>query len=478
MKKKTPKAPPLSAAATRSGRYNSDLHQLLTPIDSVKPDPNNSRERTADNLAAIKDSLQRFGQVTPIVTKRDGTIVKGNGNWLVAKELGWSHIARIFVGEKNEDKADEYALADNQTATLSKWNPDRLKAAITQIRARGTDPQVLGFNQKDLEALLAKARKPTAETNNWGDATPSKPRTKQGDLWQLGEHRLLVADSRDPKAVKRLMGGRKAQMVFTDPPYGVNYQDGKGRTIKNDKLAQDDLAKMLIPCFKNAFDLTTSDAAFYIWHASATRGDFEYAMKAAGLEEKQYIIWAKPQLVLGHADYHWSHEPCFYASKAGAKPVWYGTRSETTVWRIGTVGADAQAITLGNGLLLSDGKGGELYLGRKPSGKKARHLRLEPGKPLHIGDSQGQGTVWEVSREAQGNEYHPNQKPVDLAVKAMENSTQTGQAVLDLFAGSGSTLAAAETTGRHAFVVELEPKWADGILNRWERMTKRKAEKI
>lgn len=448
-------------------------------IDSLRPDPTNARERTPENMAAIKSSLQRFGQVTPVVTKADGTIMKGNGTWLVAKELGWKNIARIFIGAGNEDQASEYALADNQSALLSKWNADRLKAQIDGIRARGTDPLALGFNERDLQALLAKAKKTGADSNNWGNAAPSgKARSKAGDLWQLGEHRLLVADSRDAKAIKRLMGGRKAQMVFTDPPYGVSYEDDKGRSVRNDKLRQDDLAKFLIPCFKNAADFATSDAAFYIWHASATREDFAYAMKTAGIEERQYLIWAKPQLVLGHADYHWSHEPCFYAGHAGAKPAWYGTRSETTVWRIGTHGADDQAITLGNGLLLTDGKGGELYLGKKPAAKKARHLRLEAGKPLHVGDGQGQGTVWEVSREAGGNEYHPNQKPTELAIKAMENSTAPGQAVLDLFGGSGSTLAAAETAGRHAFVVELEPKYADAILTRWERMTKRKAEKI
>ena len=273
------------------------------------------------------------------------------------------------------------------------------------------------------------------------------------------------------------MGGRKAQLVFTDPPYGVDYEDGKGRKIKNDALGRDSLASFLTAAFKAAVDAAASDAAFYIWHASATRADFEHAMKAAGLEERQYLIWAKPALVLGHADYQWNHEPCFYASRAGVKAAFYGGRAETTLWRFAAADGDDTAITLGPGVLISDGKGAELTVTAGAGPRKLRHVRVEKGKAVRLTDAQGQGTVWEVARDSQQT-IHPNQKPVELALRAIENSTQPGQVVLDLFGGSGSTLMAAEAAGRSAFMVEMDPRYADQILARWEKATKAKAEKL
>jgi DNA modification methylase len=452
---------------------------LATMIDTLKPDPNNANEHTPENLAAIKESLQRFGQLKPIVITADRIIRAGNGTWLAAKELGAHVIAAVQIPTEQAHRAEEYALADNQSARLSRWNATKLKEAVDRLRAAGGTPEALGFSTKELQAILAKARPAAAAPadNNWAGATPSKARSKPGDLWALGEHRLLVGDSRDTKAVRRLMGGRKAQLIFTDPPYGVDYEDDKGRKIKNDALGRDGLATFLTAAFKAAVDVASSDAAFYIWHASATRADFEHAMKAAGLEERQYLIWAKPSLVLGRADYQWNHEPCFYASRAGVRPAFYAGRAETTLWRIAAHAGNDTATALGPGVLVSDGAGAELTITAGAGPRKLRHLRVEKGKPLLISDAQGQGTVWEIARDTMQT-VHPNQKPVELAVRAIENSTQPGQAVLDLFGGSGSTLMGAEATGRAAFLVELDPRYADAILARWEKATKAKAEKL
>jgi DNA modification methylase len=472
------KAAPPSKPGANAFKIAPALLPLATLIDTLKPDAANANEHPAENLRAIKNSLQEFGQLKPIVITPDRIIRAGNGTWLAAKEMGAKVIAVVQIPSELVHRAEEFSLADNQTARLSRWNPAKLKEAIDRLKANGVATEPLGFNEKELQATLARIKAAAGHReSNWDTAAPGRARTKAGDLWALGEHRLLVADCREPKAIHRLMGTRKAQCVFTDPPYGVDYEDSKGRTIKNDALGRDTLASFLTGVFKAAVEAAASDAAFYIWHANATRADFEHAMKAAGLVERQCLIWAKPALVLGHADYQWNHEPCFYASKAGTRPAFYAGRAETTLWRVAVVGANDTATALGPGILVSDGNGAEMTLTAGASSRKLRHMRVEKGKPLLLSDARGQGTVWEVSRDTV-QAIHPNQKPVELALRAIENSTQPGQAVLDIFAGSGSTLMAAEHAGRAAFCIERDPRWADGILARWEKATKTKAEKL
>lgn len=460
--------------AANAFQITPSLLPLTIMLSQLKPDPGNSNEHPDDNIKALKDSLLKYGQLKPIVIRQDGTIIAGEGTYLAAKELGALVIAAVRLPKDKEHLADEFGIADNQTARLSRWNPAKLKASLDRLAAQGVSPTALGFNEKDLQALLAKITPPKRDST-WGETTASPRRTKIGDLWTLGAHRLLVGDSRDKKTVARLMGNRKAQMVFTDPPYGVDYEDDKGRKIMNDKLTRDKLVGLLTDAFTRGIESTTSDAAFYIWHANATREDFNYAMKAAGLEARQYLIWAKPSLVLGREDYQWNHEPCFYASKAGTHPAFFGGRAETTLWRIAAMMGSDQAITLGNGVLVSDGKGHELTLGRPSPTKKLRHVRVDPKNPVLVSDGEGQGTVWEISRES--NTIHPNQKPVELATRAIQNSSHPGQVVLDLFGGSGSTLMACEATGRAACLMEFDPRYADGILNRWEKLVKQKAVK-
>ena len=265
------------------------------------------------------------------------------------------------------------------------------------------------------------------------------------------------------------MDGAKAQMVHTDPPYGVSYktQSGKFEMIKNDDKTGDDLmATLLIPAFKNYVRYTADNAAFYIWHASSTRRDFEDAMTAAGLLEKQYLIWVKNAPVLGHADYQWAHEPCFYAEKAGHQAKWYGDRAQRTTWNVVYRGADGTATTLSGGVVLTDGAGNKLYLTEKPpKGKKVRYIRLSEGRSITLYQESKEQTVWEVARETKT--VHPTQKPVELPVRAITNSSETGDLILDFFGGSGSTLIAAHMTGRICYTTELDPKYVDQIVKRY-----------
>lgn len=326
-----------------------------------------------------------------------------------------------------------------------------------------------------LEQLLAKlaAQGGAVEPVPAGGAEAKiRARAQTGDLWALGNHRLLCGDATSAADLERLMAGQAAALVFTDPPYGVDYTPkAKGRRkIAGDALERDALATLLTSALGLAMVHARDDAAFYVWHASATRETFAWSLKAVGLEEHQYLIWAKPTPVLGQADYQWAHEPCFYASKMGRRPAWYGGRNQATVWRLQTGTSDVRAVTLGPGVLLSDGRGREVFVGRPPK-RRLRHYRLEAGEVLSLVD--GEGTVWEVGRDA--GAAHPTQKPVELAARAIANSSRQGEVVLDPFAGSGSTLLAAEAAGRRCYAVEIDRAYCDVIVARWEQLTGDKA---
>jgi DNA modification methylase len=333
-----------------------------------------------------------------------------------------------------------------------------------------------GYTEDDLAKIIAAME--GADDTVPGDVDevpepPAIPMTKPGDLWILGPHRLLCGSATDRAHIERLMNGEKARLVFTDPPYGVSYvsQSGKFAMIKNDDLTGDKLAQdLLIPAFKNYVAFSDDDAPFYIWHASSTRKDFDYAISAAGLIENQYIIWAKNGVSLGHADYLWAHEPCYYCSKAGVKAAFYGDRAQPTVWRATYQLTGRFETVLGTGIVLTDGKGGKIYLAPKPpKGKKLRYIRVEAGNNVDLYDDAHQDNLWEVSRETKTE--HPTQKPVELIIRALENSSRPGELAIDFFGGSGSLIIGCELSGRRGYSTELDPKYCDVIVNRYVRVS-------
>lgn len=304
------------------------------------------------------------------------------------------------------------------------------------------------------------------------------PITKPGQLIELGDHRLICADACDIKAWERLMGKHRASLIFTDPPYGVSYEDSEDKyaKIKNDQLEGKDLNKFLSDIFRLSVKNATKTAAFYIWHASSTRNEFVEAMKAVGLEERQYLIWAKNGIVLGRADYQWSYEPCFYACLSGQSPEFYGDRKQQTVWRMSVKSKkDEVQTTIGHGIVLVDGSTSEIFIKeRAPRGKKARRIKVTGSALLR--DDLGGGTLWEIERETKTQ--HPTQKPVELGRRAIQNSSKIGEIVLDPFLGSGSTLIAAEVTGRRCYGFELEPSYCDVICKRWEKFTGKRVNRV
>ncbi|MFC2302070.1 MAG: site-specific DNA-methyltransferase [Selenomonas artemidis] len=447
----------------------------IVSLRDIHPNPGNPNEHNKKQVRLLGDIIRATGWRAPItVSKRSGLITKGHGRRMAAEIMGWDSAPVEYQDYASAEEEHADLIADNRIAELADLDIGKLMDMVQEMDTGVVPIELTGFTEEDLQKIIASMEGADDAVDDKADADVGvdddyKPFSRLGDLWHLGNHRLICGSATDTATVDRLMDGRKAQLVHTDPPYGVSYKTQSGRfdMIANDDKTHDDLmAELLIPAFKNYVRSTVDDAAFYIWHASSTRRDFEDAMIAAGLLEKQYIIWVKNAPVLGHADYQWAHEPCFYAEKAGQQARWCGDRSQRTTWNVVLREADGMATTLSGGVVLMDGTGGKLYLTDKvPKGKKVRHVRLSKGRSICLYQESRDTTVWEVARESKT--VHPTQKPVELPIRAITNSTEPGDLVLDFFGGSGSTLIGAEMTGRICYTVELDPRYVDAIIRRY-----------
>jgi DNA modification methylase len=464
-------------SATRARKSPKHLDRLTVeylPITKIKPyDRNPRRNRPAVQKTAA--SLKEFGWRQPIVVDRDMVIVVGHTRYMAAQLLGQYtvpvHIARNLTPEQ----AKAYRIADNRTGEEAEWNEDQLGLELQELMQAGVDLTLSAMDPEELDRLLKVAAK--LEATDGSDATIEpelpEPTTKPGDLWILGKHRLLCGDATVYDDVARLMNGERADLANTDPPYGVDYSSLHLRAIDGDDRTQDDLVALLTPAFRNLCSFTTNEAAFYIWHGGGKRRrDFEFAMDAVGIEEKQTINWIKEHFVMGRADYHWQTEPCFYGQKRGQRAKFYGDRKQSSVWRLSLTRRDhSREILIETGLQIGDGHGNNIYVARiVPRNKKPPHLRITDGQTLIISDGSAQSDAWLVMRD-QDKYEHPTQKPTGLATRAIENSTIPGQIVLDTFAGGGFTLLGAEETGRVARAMELSPRWCDVIVSRWAKQT-------
>lgn len=375
-------------------------------IDSLKPYPGNARR---GDLSIIRESLREHGQFrTIVVQKSTRYVLAGNHTWMAAKEEGWSNI-NVEWADVDDNKAKKIVLVDNRANDVAGYDIPSLADLLQSVDSLdGT-----GFNDEALAQVMA-ALDNTVVLPDAAEETPSEPKvpkTVEGDLYVLGRHRLLCGDSTSIDAVEKLMAGQKAKLLFTDPPYGVDYDGGhkKREKLANDQAGTEIYAEMM-PSVLAACD---ERAPLYVWHADKFTGVVCAALEGAGYTIRNSIVWVKnnAQFVSG-AQYKHKHEPCLYAFKTGKKAYWYGPNNETT--------------------------------------------------------------VWEVDRES-SNKLHPTQKPVALAERAMRNSTRSGDPVLDLFGGSGATLVAAESLGRACYMMELNPAYCDVIVERWENLTGEKA---
>ena len=404
------------------------------PIATLSQDPANARKHDDKNLEAIKASLRRFGQQKPIVVDSSNVVRAGNGTLAAATALGWDSI-NVVQTDLQGSEATAYAIADNRTAELAEWDESVLAASLSSLAdVDETWLSDLQFSEKELAELVASTQEQEIIEDEVPDLT-TDPVTQTGDLWILGEHRLLCGDSTNKKDVSRLMKGEKAVLMNTDPPYGVSYANNerpnpgvaKPRVAKprvaNDELTDEKLQKFLENCFQCAVELALKkNAAWYMWHAHLTQGYFAAAAAAAAADVvlHRQIIWVKPVLLLGRGQYHWKHEPCFMGWVKGNQPPDFGEgageRTQTTVWEIGNV-----------------------------TQKERKELN------------------------------HATPKPVEIFAIPIVKHTTKGEVCYEPFCGSGPQIIAAEQLDRKCYGMEISRQYCDVIVERWEKLTGKKA---
>jgi len=421
------------------------LEIIQVKIKDLKEYPNNPKIHTDKQIKQIIKSIQKFGFNDPIAIDADNQIIEGHGRVLAAKELGMETVPAIRLPHLTEKQKKAYIIAHNKLTMNTGFNPDRL---YKEIKTLLFDPDlIIGFEDMELADLQELSVNEILEDKD-PDETPPLPDDeeiiiKHGDIMELGRHKLICGDSTFPGTFKDLMGNEKARMVFTDPPYGVSYtgvNNPNGRNwggIKNDDLRGDDLYLFLLDAFKNVFDYTIENPALYVFYASATHIQFEEALKAAGFKVKQQLIWDKG-MVLCHSDYHWTHEPILYCSKK-KNCEWFGNRRQKTLWKQ----LDIDDLEL-----------------------MEKEELIEILRELKEGS-----TVWKIKKDFALTYIHPTQKPVELAVKAIINSSKIGDIILEPFAGSGSTIIGCEITNRKCRAVEYDPKFCQLIVDRWCKYT-------
>jgi len=427
----------------------------LRKIDDIRPYDRNPRQND-QAVDAVATSLKEFGFRQPIVIDAEGVIIVGHTRWKAAKQLGLEKVPVHVAKDLSAEQIKAYRLADNQTATLAEWNMDLLPIELKDLQAMDFDLELLGFTQEALDSLLAPEG--TAGLTD-PDAVPEPPdeaTTRRGDLWVLGNHRLLCSDSGSVEDLNRLLDGATIDLVNMDPPYNVKVEPrsnnaiaaglssfagkkaqlhhqsfdvarqgpkqattkklrAKDRPLENDFLSDEDFDRMLDAWFGNASRVLKPGGSFYIWGGYANLGNYPAPLKRAGLYFSQGVVWDKQHPVLTRKDFMGAFEICFYGWKEGAGHHFYGPNNATDLWHV---------------------------------------KKVNPQSMIHL-----------------------TEKPVELAVRAIQYSSKPGENVLDLFGGSGSTLIGCEQTGRQAYLMELDPLYCDVIVQRWEEFTGTVAER-
>ena len=457
--------------AKNTGELKIEYH----PIGKLVPYARNAREHSPAQVDMIVKLIQENGWTNPILVDGQNGIIAGHGRLLAAKQMGMRTVPVIELKGMTPAKKRAYILADNRAQELSGWNRELLTLELGDLRSTGLDMTLTGFGLKDVDFMLEPTKAGPTEPKIVEPKGPAV--SKRGDIWHLGRHRIACGKAEDAALIDALMDGAQAHMVFTDPPYGVSYEarSGEFEVLKGDDKRRGQLYEMLHGAFNVALKHTRPEAGWYVWHASSTRDDFAKALRDNGLVELGVIIWAKPSMVLGWSDYRWAHEPCFYAARQGNKPAFYGDRTEVTTWRVAGIAKSGQlSAAIANGVTLTTKDGQEIYIAAQPpKGRKVRHIHVDDTAVLlSVSGAEGDD-VWELSRDSgHGKEaIHPTQKPVELARRAMRNSTREGEIVLDMFSGSASTLMAGEQLGRSVYCVDLDPLYVDAGIRRWQDAT-------
>lgn len=384
------------------------------PTDSLAPSAQNARTHSPQQIEKLTKSISQFGFINPIIIAEDGSVLAGHGRLEAAKALGMETVPTVSAAHLSAAQRRAYMLADNRMAMDAEWDESMLIEQLRALEAEGMDLGFTGFDSDELADLMRFDPVADADEDAVPEAT-ANPVSKLGDIWLLGNHRVRCGDSEDAEGVALLLAGAKPHLMVTDPPYGVEYDadwrnhtGDEGRTGRAvGKVLNDDKAD-----WRKAWALFPGDVA-YVWHAGKFAGVVQESLEASGLDIRSQIIWAKNNLAIGRGDYHWKHEPAWYAVREGGKSHWQGSRKETT--------------------------------------------------------------VWEIDKPQKSETGHSTQKPVECMRRPIVNNSQAGDAVYDPFLGSGTTLIACETEARVCYGSELNPAYVDVIVKRWQEFTGRQA---
>jgi len=372
-------------------------------IDRLVPYARNARTHSKEQILQLRASLREFGFVNPVIVDKDLNVIAGHGRILAAKEEGITQVPCVFAEHLTEAQKRAYILADNRLALNAGWDAEMLSVEIADLQAADFDVSLLGFDDAELNQLLGGAEDVKDDDFDVEGELAKPAITQPGDLWLLGQHRVVCGDSTKAEDFSLLMDGKLANLVVTDPPYNVNYEGTAGK-IKNDNMADQKFYQFLLDAFTLTEKAMAKDASIYVFHADTEGFNFRKAFKDAGFYLSGTCIWKKQSLVLGRSPYQWQHEPILFGWKKAGKHTWYSDRKQSTIW--------------------------------------------EFDKPRK-------------------NTDHPTMKPVPLVAYPILNSSMTGCIVLDPFGGSGSSLIACEQTGRICHTLELDEKFCDVIVNRY-----------
>lgn len=378
----------------------------LVPTDRLIPYVNNARTHSAEQVNKLRASLREFGFINPVIVDRDLNVIAGHGRILAAKEEKIPEVPCVYVDYLTEAQKKAYILADNRMAMDAGWDEEILRVEIEALQAEAFDVSLTGFDEKEITDLFKDTDGTGAEDDDFdlSEALEKAAFVERGDVWTVGRHRLMCGDATVEEDVLKLMDGKKANLILTDPPYGVSFQSSDGLSIQNDSIKGEEFYQFLLASMQNMVSVLEPGGAAYVFHADTEGLNFRRAFVDAGLHLAGCCIWVKNSLVLGRSDYQWQHEPVLYGFLKNGRHSWYSDRKQTTIWNF--------------------------------------------DKPKR-------------------NKNHPTSKPLDLLAYPIGNSTQANAIVLDTFGGSGSTLMACEQTNRICCTMELDEKYASVILRRY-----------
>ena len=378
----------------------------LVSTDKLIPYVNNARTHSPEQIKKLRSSLREFGFVNPVIIDREYNVIAGHGRLMAAKEEGITEVPCVYVDHLTDAQKKAYILADNRMALDAGWDEELLAVEMQELQDLGYDLSMTGFDEKELADLFSDGTGSDAKDDDF-DLTAALEKAafvERGDIWTVGRHRLMCGDATSADDVSALMNGVKANLILTDPPYGVSFKSSSGLTIQNDSMKNEEFYTFLLSAFKCMADHLEKGGAAYVFHADTEGLNFRRAFIDAGFHLAGCCIWVKDSLVLGRSDYQWQHEPVLYGFMQNGKHKWYSDRKQTTIWHF--------------------------------------------DKPKR-------------------NANHPTSKPLDLLGYPIGNSTQENAVVIDTFGGSGSTLMACEQMNRICYMMELDEKYASVILRRY-----------